>query len=206
MTKPDISAAYDLTSPEESKKLYADWAESYDEDLAVRMHFLMPNHVAGIYADEGGEGPVLDAGAGTGLVGEALEARGIGPVDALDLSPEMLAVAGRKGVYRGLHEGNLLERLPLPDAAYAGVVSSGTFTTGHVGPAALHELLRVAAPGALFVIAINEKFYVAEGFDRKLDALPEVTDLRLEERPYYGAGAEGEHRESVGKIAIFRKG
>lgn len=202
MTKPDLDAAYSLETPEDSKRLYADWAETYDSDFAERMQFLMPGTVARIYAEAGGAGPVLDAGAGTGLVGEELARCGVGPVDALDISPEMLAVAGRKGVYRALHEGDLTGRLDLPDGAYAGVVSSGTFTTGHVGPDAIDELMRVAAPGALFVIAINAAHYAAQGFEAKLAALP---GLRLEEHRYYGEGATGEHRESVAKVAVFRK-
>ena len=47
---------------------------------------------------------ILDAGAGTGLLGAALVERGFTSLDALDLSPAMLAEAGRKGIYGSLVE------------------------------------------------------------------------------------------------------
>ena len=52
-----------------------------------------------------GAAPVLDAGAGTGLVGEWLGILGYPEVEALDISEGMLAVARAKGVYRALHVG-----------------------------------------------------------------------------------------------------
>jgi predicted TPR repeat methyltransferase len=51
--------------------------------------------------------PLLDAGAGTGLIGEWLAITGYSEVDALDISPGMLKVAGKKGVYQALHEAAL---------------------------------------------------------------------------------------------------
>ena len=50
---------------------------------------------------------MLDAGAGTGLLGEWLKIIGYGPVEGVDLSPGMLAVAARKGVYDRLAQGDL---------------------------------------------------------------------------------------------------
>jgi predicted TPR repeat methyltransferase len=205
VTKPDISAVYDAKSPDESKQLYADWAESYDADIAGKMDFRGPDLVAELYAAEGGAGPVLDAGAGTGLVGVALAGRGIGPVDGTDLSPEMLAVAQGKGVYRRLFEGNLNDTLDVADGAYAGVVSSGTFTTAHVGPDALDELIRVARRGALFVIAINATHFAEAGFAAKLEGLADAAGLRIEDRRYYGDKASGEHKDTLARIAVFRK-
>ena len=51
----------------------------------------------------------------------------------------MLDVAQTKGIYRALFAGDLTARLPVDDGTYAGIVSSGTFTNGHVGPE--HPLL-----------------------------------------------------------------
>lgn len=96
-----------------------------------------------------GAGPVLDLGAGTGLVAERLAARGIGPVDGVDISPEMLARARAKGCYRALHEGDATSGLDLPAAGCAGLVSAGTFTLGHLGPEVLPGLLRHVRRGGV---------------------------------------------------------
>ncbi len=55
---------------------------------------------------------ILDAGAGTGLLGVALAEAGFRTLDALDLSPAMLVEAERKGVYDELCEGRLGDALP----------------------------------------------------------------------------------------------
>ncbi len=153
--KPDLSSAYALSSPEDSKRLYADWANTYDQSFAKDSRYQLHLLTARAFVQAGGRGPVLDAGAGTGLCGAELAALGTGPIDATDISPDMLAQALRKDVYRDVIEADLLEGLPVPPGSYAGVVSSGTFTCGHVGPEALPALLRAARPGAQFALSIN---------------------------------------------------
>ena len=99
---------------------------------------------------------------------EAVRAR---PIDGVDISREMLGQAGEKGVYRNLIEADLTKRLPMEDAVYDAVISAGTFTEGHVGPEALPELVRVAAPGARFVLGVNHKVFEELDFAGAFDAL-----------------------------------
>ena len=204
--KPDVDAAYAIKTPKDNLKLYADWADTYDEDFAERLDYRMPAHVAEIFLAEDGAGPVLDAGAGTGLVGVAINESGTLSVDALDLSPEMLRVATAKGVYRNAIVANLLEVLPIKDGTYNSVLSSGTFTHGHVGPKALDELLRVAASNALFVLTIKREHYEEKGFAEKFASFGElIKGFRTEVRDVYGAATTGEHQSDQGLIAVFRK-
>ena len=203
---PDLHSAYALKTPDDSRKLYADWAESYDTGFAQETAYELHLHAAHHFAAAGGEGPVLDVGAGTGLCGLALASHGIGPIEATDISPEMLKQALQKGVYARAIEADLTQGLPIPDATYAGIVSSGTFTTGHVGPDALDELLRVACPGALFVISINVAHYHDAGFATALERLgADISDLHLPRRRIYGTQATGPHKDDMAFIAMFRK-
>src|SRR5436189_795161 len=48
-----------------------------------------------------------DLGCGTGRTGAWLQRHGVAAIDGVDLTPEMLAVARAKGVYRCLVEGDL---------------------------------------------------------------------------------------------------
>lgn len=204
MPNPNLEAAYALDGKADTKQLYADWAETYDASFASEMGFILPTAVARMFSEIGGRGPVLDFGAGTGLLGVDLAARGIAPVDALDLSAEMLAVAAQKRVYRSLIAGNLLEGLDLPDR-YTGIVSSGTFTHGHVGPEGLDALLSVAEPGARFALSINKEHYRAADFEQAFAALSErITDLFLPEVDIYGPDATGAHKDDKAYIACFR--
>ncbi|MCP3968987.1 MAG: class I SAM-dependent methyltransferase [Rhodobacteraceae bacterium] len=206
MPDPNLDSAYALDGDDDIRRLYADWAETYDSGFAVDMDFDLPQKMAGAFANAGGGGPVLDFGCGTGLLGAQLAARGIGPIDGVDLSAEMLGVAARKGAYRDLIEGNLLDGLSLPEGRWAGITSSGTFTLGHVGPEALDALLPLAAPGALFALSINRAHFEAAGFAAKFDGIADrITGLELPEMRYYGKNATGEHKNDTGYIALFRK-
>ena len=93
-----LDDAYAIETPEDSIRLYERWAETYDEDFVEANAYIAFLHIADEMARRRDEinGPVLDVGCGTGVVGIALRERGIGPVDGVDISKEMLAVSGRK--------------------------------------------------------------------------------------------------------------
>lgn len=202
----DLDGAYALRTPEDSVRYYRDWAARYDRDFADAMAYRGPASVAAAFAALGGAGPVLDVGAGTGLVAEALARVGIGPVDGIDISAEMLAVAAAKGVYRAAIRADLTAELPIPDSVYSGIISAGTFTHGHVGPEAFAELLRVAAPGAVFAVTVHSGVYESRGFARHFATLAHrIGGFRTEPFRIYGPGAAGDHAGDTGWIVSFRK-
>jgi predicted TPR repeat methyltransferase len=177
------------------------------------MEYRLPAHVAAAFLSaagaRAGNSPVLDAGAGTGLLAGALRAQGFaGPVDGVDLSPEMLAVAGAKGLYRRLVQADVTRPLPL-DTGYAGVVSSGTFTHGHVGPEAFGPLLEVAMPGAQFAFSVNAGVWETLGFGPALAAMGgQIAGLAMAEVPIYGPAAldrDPDHAGQTAVIVLFRK-
>lgn len=202
----NVDTAYALQTPEDSRRLYAKWAKSYDADFAEANAFLLPAHVARIFNENRGAGPVLDAGAGTGLVAAELQKTGVIEIDGVDISSEMLAVARGKGHYRKTILADLTKRLPVDDGIYNAVTSSGTFTHGHVGPEAIDELLRVAAPGALFVLTIKTDHYEARGFAKKFAELEKrITGFSIVTVPVYANPLDASHAEDQCVIATFRK-
>jgi predicted TPR repeat methyltransferase len=207
--KPALDAAYALQSPEDNRRLYAEWAESYDRDFADNMGYVLPIFVADTFVKSSGRthlGRILDVGAGTGLVGNRLAYHSIHSIDGLDISAEMLAVAFAKGCYKKMIEGNLLERLPIESAKYDGIISAGTFTHGHVGPVALDELLRIAKPGALFCLSINLEHFESAGFKQKLKEIgDDIDNLSLQTVPIYMQGSVGKHANDLCVIVLFHK-
>ncbi len=202
--EPDLSSAYGLRSAEDARRLYARWAETYDADFGAAQGYLLPREVVRVFVEAGGSGPVLDVGAGTGLVGQGLVAAGVGPVDALDLSEEMLAVARRKAAYRHLIAADVTR--PLRHGGYEGIVSAGTFTLGHVGPDGLPPLLEAANSGCLFVISVNAVHYVSAGFEAFLAEIgSSIGDLRTEDVRIYSDKADLSHRYDKARLLIFRK-
>lgn len=202
----DLDSAYGLESPDDNLKLYSNWARTYDSDFAQDMDYVLPYRVAEAFKAAGGTCPVLDMGAGTGLCGLALRGLAFDTVDATDLSNEMLEVARGKEIYRALFPGNLLERLPIDDGTYAGAVSSGTFTHGHVGPKALTEVLRVVKPGGVIALSINVEHWMSNDYDAAFAALGNaITDLNWTETRIYGEKAQGKHADDLSRIVTFRK-
>ena len=207
MKTPGLTDAYALNGPEDIARLYAGWADSYDTGFAAGMAYRLPAEVASAFLRAGPpEGAVLDAGAGTGLLAAALRGLGFaGALDGIDLSEAMLERARAKGLYRALHRVDLTRPLP-PLGPYAGIVSSGTFTHGHVGPDALPGLLALAAPGALVALSVNAGVWEALRFPAALDALP-IRDLDLTEVAIYGqaaALADPAHAADRALIVTFR--
>lgn len=205
MSDYDLDNAYEIDGPQDAKKLYGDWAATYDSSFGEGWGFVAPRLIAELYlAESNGDAPVLDIGAGTGLVTEHLKGE---TVDAFDITPQMLDVARGKGIYRTLIEGDLLAPIDLPDNAYGGVISCGTFTHGHVGPACLPELLRITRPGALFVCGTIPAVMDGMGFGStlaRLQAAGRITPLRFAEIEIYDQ-KHHDHADDRGLVMIFRK-
>jgi len=181
-----LGDVYGATSAAEIAALYDGWADSYEEDMA-RNRYRHPAIAAALLARHlpRGSAPVLDAGAGTGLSGEWLGILGYPEVEALDLSEKMLAAAAAKGVYTKLHRLALGDRLPFPDGAFAGVISAGVFTTGHVGAEALPELIRIVRAQGVIVLTVKMTVW-EDGFADALDDAANRHELSIREQtaPY----------------------
>ncbi len=204
---PDLHTAYALTSPEDNRRLYAEWAGDYDDSFAAREDYQLHIHTARAFVSAFGQGPVLDVGAGTGLCGAILAGLGVGPIDATDISAEMLDQAMRKDIYRDAIEADLNHGIPVPRHSYSGIVSSGTFTHGHLGPEVLPALLRVARPGAQFALSINARHFEKLGFADALHQLAHgrIRNLTLPEVRIYGDLAAGPNKDDTAFIALFER-
>jgi len=174
---------------EECRSIYREWAQAYDRDTVGGMGYVAPALAAGTLApllSPGAE--VLDAGCGTGLAGAELARLGVATIDGIDISSEMRAEAAAKGIYRNLDEGDLTQPLTITNDSYDGVICVGVFTNGHVGPAAIAELVRVAKPGAPVVFTVHEQAWDAEDYAERiadLSASGAARTAQITEAPYH---------------------
>ncbi|MEZ5873254.1 MAG: class I SAM-dependent methyltransferase [Nitratireductor sp.] len=197
-----LARAYALKDAEQSLALYRDWAESYDATMLDGLGYLTPALTAALLLrflpDQ--DTAILDVGTGTGLAGAELAARGFNCIDGIDISPQMLGVAGSRSVYRNLVEADLTRPLPLPDAAYGAMICTGTFTHAHVGAQCLDELMRLLEPGGILACTIHGDVYDPAGFSRWLEGNNSIEMLYREAGTYY--------RDSVtpeGLYLVWRK-
>lgn len=185
-----LGAVYGAANAEEVARLYDGWAESYEAEMAAA-GYRHPTVCLALLARHlpRGAAPLLDAGAGTGLLGDWLGILGYPEVEALDLSEGMLAIAARKGVYTRLHRLALGQSLPFADGAFAGVVSAGVFTSGHVGAEGLDELVRICRPGGVIVLTVKTTLWTA-GFSQRVAALAPAVSLAEKTAPYVSMPGE----------------
>ncbi len=171
----------------ELEERYNQWADLYDKDVEDDLGFMGPKIVAAALAESVDKtSKVLDAGAGTGAVGEALAALGFEHITAIDLSPGMLEVASAKGAYETLQREVLGETLAFEDDAFDATICVGTLTVGHAPPSSLDEFVPVTKVGGLIAFGMRPNHYETGGFKQKQEALENEGRWKLVSRsaPY----------------------
>jgi predicted TPR repeat methyltransferase len=200
-----LAKVYSAQSAEELADAYAAWSNDYDRETAQSgycLPFMITAWVARHVAR--GDGPILDAGCGTGLSGPYLQALGYAALEGLDLSEQMLALAAARGSYRTLEKAALGGPLPWPDGYFAAVFSAGVFTEGHAPASSLTELVRITRPGGHLVFTVRDVVLEAGGF-RSVFRQLEISGRwqSVEESPPFRAFAVAEP-EVLGQVFVFR--
>lgn len=152
----DIRRVWQARNAAELRDAYDASSDDYDHHVKEELGWIGPALIAREVATRvDADQPVLDVGAGTGLVGAELAACGFTTIDGNDIAPQMLALARAKGVYRDLLPATLGERLPYGDGVYAAATAAGVLLGNHAPPAALDELLRVVGPAGIVVFNLR---------------------------------------------------
>ena len=139
-----VQWVYEAKTRDELAQRYDSWAKDYDADLSRDFGYLAPQLAVAKAAPLLGADPlILDAGVGTGLVGEALAAAGLRRIVGIDMSQGMLDAARAKGLYQELRQAVLGEPLDFPDGRFDACFCIGTLTLGHAPAKSLQELVRV---------------------------------------------------------------
>ena len=151
---------------------YDEWAEEYDDDLADDFGYVMPRMTAETFARfVPRDARILDAGAGTGLVGVELSRLGYSDIEAMDMSNGMLQVAGAKGVYAALHQMVMGEPLGFENDRYDAIIGVGVLTLGHAPANSLDELVRVTKQGGHIAFTLRPDVYEQNGFRERQEQL-----------------------------------
>lgn len=186
MKSPDefsINLAYSYSNSEELSKYYDDSAKDYD-DFTVAVGYVLHKRVAEKAAqllrptDE-----IIDIGCGTGLLGVELESIiGDITIDGIDISKEMLFHAYRKKskntnrCYKKLIYGDISNQNQIDKYRYSFMVSSGTFTTGHLDSKDLFKIVRFMQVDSYAVFSVKSDHFKDSNF---MDGLNRLADYEL---------------------------
>lgn len=210
--KSYLDRVFAASSTEESRRLYDEWASTYDSDMQEH-DFTAPRLVAegvarGLKLNHLHRDPsqvlkglrIVDAGCGTGTVGNELAKMGAESIDGLDISEGMLKVARETGAYKDLKIADLTKKLEFDDGEYDSLVCCGTFTHGHLGPEPLAGFVRIVKCGGVVVATVLDSHWVEKGFESEVERLAaaglcEVVDKKVHQ---YRKGAGG------GRVLILR--
>jgi len=167
-----VQWVYSSSNNQELAERYDQWAKEYDSELEREFGWQGPRYASEVFAHHvAKESRILDAGAGTGQVGEILLRLGYRNLVAIDLSWGMLEEAGKKNVYQERRQMVMGEPLDFPTDSFDAVVSVGVLTVGHAPADSLDEMVRITRPGGHIVFTLRPDVYEGSGFKEKHLAL-----------------------------------
>lgn len=179
-------AVFEAANKEELAASYDKWATSYDNDLVGQGG---PNEAVTELAKYVSlNAKILDAGCGTGVVGQLLAEQGYTNLEGLDLSTGMLEQAALKKCYRALHQQALGEPLDFSDATFDAIIIIGVFVMAHVRSNAFEELLRIAKPNGHIIFTLRPEFYENTDFKSTMATLEQEGRWKLVNvtEPFHG--------------------
>ncbi len=177
-----IQWIYASKNEQELRERYDQWAKTYEADLDRDFGWYGPLRAveAGVrYISK--DARILDAGAGTGLVGKLLAEVGYADLVAMDMSEGMLVEARKKNAYKEFHQMVMGETLDFPSDSFDAVISVGVLTVGHAPAKSLDELVRVTRSGGHIVYTLRPDLHEEGGFKEKHAELEAAGKWKLAE-------------------------
>ena len=199
-----VAEAYSVAESSDVVDFYGKWADDYDRQMVEELGYCSPATISQMLMrhlpDKTAE--IFDIGCGTGLTCQLLAAEGYQNLDGIDISPDMVRIANERDIYRDLLVGDVNQPLHRADDSYDAVISSGTFTHGHVGPQPIDEIFRILKPQGILACTVHDDLWESMGFHRKFESI--VCDgkgiqLALSKDRYY------ENGEPEGWFCVYQK-
>src|SRR5258708_18270415 len=133
----------------EVREGYGEWVRTYELVVQDEMDVHLLERLHTVNWDE--KRLVLDFACGPGRMGVWLKSRCAAVIDGVDLTPAMLAIAQRKGIYRSLHVADVGQTGLRGDSYDLSIQSLADEHLPELQPL-YREAARITKPGSQFVI------------------------------------------------------
>jgi SAM-dependent methyltransferase len=139
---------------------YGEWAADYEATVAAGMDRALLPRLRSVAWSRARQ--AIDLACGTGRTGEWLREQGVAIIDGIDLTPEMMAVARAKGIYRELRQGDIAAT-DYPTGQYD--LCTMALADEHLRTLApvYRQASRLLAPGGAFVLVGFHPFFLMNG-------------------------------------------
>ena len=208
MKKYTRDEAYTLKTGSAHRYYYDNWAKTYEQDFVKENHYVYPREICKLLISKCDQGSktLADIGCGTGLIGQELKTTDW-IIDGFDISIGMLEEARKKKLYRNLICLDLSVEKDYPEKKYSALISTGTFTIGHLGPDVLRKTLSLCANNAFCIFGINLEHFDSSGFKKTFSYLESqgiIDKFEIIAVPIYENSKIENSKLTNANICIFR--
>ncbi len=151
-----LDRAYKLDSVNETRDFYADWAATYDAEIAENGYATPKRCAEAVSKFSSSDAVVLDTGCGTGLSGLALRAAGFAHIDGFDITDEMLNVARGRDLYRNIWLAEAGAQIDVSRGPYDVIAAIGVIGNGAAPVTFFYDIIKQMNRGSFFVFSFND--------------------------------------------------
>ncbi|MEJ8560615.1 methyltransferase domain-containing protein [Yoonia sp. GPGPB17] len=154
---------------EETIAVYANWADNYDAEVSARGYQTPDRLAAALAAHAAKPVAILDFGCGTGIGGAALRRAGFETIDGTDITPEMLAKAAARGIYRRTWHSTP-DDMGFQTGTYPIIVAVGVISLGAAPAETLAPLVAKLNSDGLLALSFNDPTLKDHSYEDALQA------------------------------------
>jgi len=166
---------------ERARERFDAWAQDYDRDVHDLYGWNGPDatreYVLKYIAKDAS---ILDAGAGTGLMGVLLRENGYHDLTGTDISQKMLDVARTKNIYKQDFQADLTKPLPVAERTFDCIVCVGV--SGYMIAQTIGDFIRILKPSGHIIYTISDRHYYEHGYSDVVEALALTGTMEILEK------------------------
>ncbi|MEP1443966.1 MAG: class I SAM-dependent methyltransferase [Hyphomicrobiales bacterium] len=189
---------------ERARERFDAWAEDYDRDVHDLYGWNGPDatrdYVVKYIAKNAS---ILDAGAGTGLMGVLLRENGYHNLAGTDISQKMLNVARSKDIYKTDFQADLTKPLPVDDNAFDCIVCVGV--SGYMIAQTIGDFVRILKPSGHIIYTISDSHYYEHGYSDVVDVLVSAGSMKVLEKGDEFAALPISDPDHKARVHVYQK-